>query len=108
MANKGRDLSYQQLFKIAWHTETDYEEKEPSRHHESSGKTHSTTSKPRKDFGGKPMVRKVQVTPTEPSESSQESSDNQGPPEEEVPEDELYEAWVLKAGLLLNANMVTA
>ena len=56
-------------------------------------------SKPRKDFGGKPTVRKVQVTPTEPSESSQESSDDQGPPEEEVPEDESYEAQVLKAGL---------
>ena len=29
MANEGRDLTYHQLLKIAWHTETDYEDKEP-------------------------------------------------------------------------------
>ena len=31
MANEGRDLAYCQLLKIAQHTKTDYEDKEPSR-----------------------------------------------------------------------------
>ena len=32
MANEGKDLTHCQLLKIAQHTETDYEDKEPSRH----------------------------------------------------------------------------
>ena len=44
-------------------------------------------------------MRKVQVPPSEPSASSSESSDEPVPPDEEVPDDESYEARVLKAGL---------
>ena len=62
MANEGKDLTYNQLLKIAWHTETDYEDKEPSRCQEDRGKMHHSSSKPRKDFGSKPAVRKIQVT----------------------------------------------
>ena len=57
MANEGRDLTYHQLLKIAWHTETDYEDKEPSRHQD-RGRIHHSSSKPRKDFGSKLAVRK--------------------------------------------------
>ena len=38
MANGGKDLTYRQLLKIAQHTETDYEDKEPSRYQENRGK----------------------------------------------------------------------
>ena len=44
-------------------------------------------------------MRQVQVPPSEPSASSNESSDEPVPPDEEVPDDESYEARVLKAGL---------
>ena len=75
MANEGKDLTYHQLLKIARCTETDYEDKEPSRHQEDRGKVHHSSSKPRKDFGGKPAIRKIQVTTQESSES-EESPDN--------------------------------
>ena len=97
MANEGKDLTYCQLLKIARHTETDYEDKEPSRHQEDRGKAHHSSSKPRKDIGGKPAVRKVQVTTQESSES-EESPDKQPSPAEEG-EEETYEACIFKAGL---------
>ena len=59
MANEGRDPTYHQLLKIAWHTETDYEDKEPSRCQEDRGKIHHSSSKPRKDFSSKLAIRKV-------------------------------------------------
>ena len=76
MANEGKDLTYRQLLKIARCTETDYEDKEPSRHQEDRGKVHNSSSKPRKDFGGKLAIRKIQVTTQESSESG-ESPDEQ-------------------------------
>ena len=98
MANEGRDLTYHQLLKIARHTETDYEDKEPSRCQEDRGKKNHSSSKPRKDFSGKPATRKVQITAQESSES-EESSDEQHPQAEEETEKETYEAHVFKAGL---------
>ena len=98
MANEGRDLTYCQLLKIAWHTETDYEDKEPSRHQEDKGKIHHSSSKPRKDFSGKLAVRKVQVTALESSESK-DSPDEQHPQAEEESEEKTYEACIFKAGL---------
>ena len=98
MANEGKDLTFCQLLKIARHTETDYKDKEPSRCQEDRSKTHHSSSKPRKDFGGKPAVRKIQVTTPESSDSC-ESSDDQNPQTDEVGEEETYEAHVLKAGL---------
>ena len=98
MANEGKDLTYHQLLKIARCTETDYKDKEPSRHQEDMSKTHHPSSKPRKDFGGKPAIRKIQVTTPESSDSS-ESSDDQHPQTDEGGEEEIYEACVLKAGL---------
>ena len=98
MANEGKDLTYCQLLKIARCTETDYEDKEPSRCQEDRGKVHHSSSKPRKDFGGKPAIRKIQVTIQESSES-QESPDEQPSPAEEEGEEETYEACVFKAGL---------
>ena len=98
MANEGKDLTYHQLLKIARHTETDYEDKEPSRCQEDRGKVHHSSSKPRKDFGGKPAIRKIQVTTQESSES-EESPDEQPSPAEEEGEEETYEACVFKAGL---------
>ena len=56
MANEGKDLTYCQLLKIARCTETDYEDKEPSRHQEDRGKVNHSSSKPRKDFGSKPAI----------------------------------------------------
>ena len=76
MANEGKDLTYHQLLKIAWCTETDYEDKEPSRCQEDRGKMCHSSSKPRKDFGSKPAVRKIQVT-THESSDSDESPDEQ-------------------------------
>ena len=93
--------------KIVRHTETDYEDKEPSRCQEDRSKTHHPSSKPRKDFGGKPAVRKIQVTTPESSDSS-ESSDDQNPQTDEGGEEETYEACVLKAGLSFEKNTVTA
>ena len=87
-----------QLLKIARHTETDYEDKEPSRHQEDRGKVHHSSSKPRKDFGSKPAIRKIQVTTQESSES-EESPDEQPSPAEEEGEEETYEAHIFKAGL---------
>ena len=98
MANKGRDLTYCQLLKIAQHTKTDYEDKEPSRHQEDMGKIHHSSSKPRKDFGSKLAIRKVQVTLQESSES-EESHDKQHPQAEEESEEETYETRIFKAGL---------
>ena len=98
MANEGRDLTCHQLLKIAQHTKTDYEDKEPSRCQEDRGKIHHSSSKPRKDFSGKPAIRKVQVTVQESSESG-ESSDKQYPQAGEESEEETYEAHVFKAGL---------
>ena len=98
MANEGRDLTYHQLLMIAQHTETDYKDKEPSRCQEDKGKIHHSSSKPRKDFSGKPAIRKVQVTVQESSES-EESPDEQHPQAEEESEEETYEAHILKAGL---------
>ena len=98
MAKEGKDLTYHQLLKIARHTETDYEDKEPSRCQEDRSKTHHSSSKPIKDFGGKPAVRKLQVTTPESSDSS-ESSDDQNPQTDEGGEEETYKACVLKAGL---------
>ena len=98
MANEGKELTYHQLLKITRHTETDYEDKEPSRCQEDRSKTHHSSSKPIKDFGGKPAVRKLQVTTPESSDSS-ESSDDQNPQTDEGGEEETYEACVLKAGL---------
>ena len=46
MANERRDLTYHQLLKIAQHTETDSEDKEPSRCQEDRGKIHHSSSKP--------------------------------------------------------------
>ena len=66
MADEGKDLTYHQLFKIARCTETDYEGKDPSRHQEDKSKIHHSSSKLRKDFGGKPAVRKIQVKPLIP------------------------------------------
>ena len=57
MANKGKDLNYHQLLKIARCTETDYEDKDPSRCQEDRGKVHHSSSKSRKDFGSKPAGR---------------------------------------------------
>ena len=54
----------------------DYEDKEPSRCQEDRGKIHHSSSKPRKDFSGKPAIRKIQITAEEPSES-EESPDEQ-------------------------------
>ena len=62
MANEGKDLTYHQLLKIAQHTKTDYEDKEPSRCQEDRGKIHNSSSKPRKDFSSKLAIRKIQVT----------------------------------------------
>ena len=59
MANKEKDLTYRQLLKIARCTETDYEDKEPSRCQEDRGKVHHSSSKPRKDFGSKLAIRKI-------------------------------------------------
>ena len=98
MANEGKDLTYHQLLKIARCTETDYEDKEPSRCQEDRGKVHHSSSKPRKDFGSKPAIRKIQVTTQESSES-EESPDKQPSPAEEEGEEETYEACVFKAGL---------
>ena len=98
MANKGKDLTYHQLLKIPRHTETDYEDKEPSRCQEDKGKVHYSSSKPRKDFGGKPAIRKIQVT-TQESSKSEESPDEQPSPAEEEGEEETYEACIFKAGL---------
>ena len=98
MANEGKDLTYHQLLKIAQCTETDYEDKEPSRCQEDRGKMHHSSSKPRKDFGGKPAVRKIQVTTHESSDSN-ESPDEQDSLAEEGSEEETYEACVLKAAL---------
>ena len=98
MANEGKDLTYHQCFTIARCTETNFEGKDPSRHQEDKSKTHHSSSKLRKDFSGKPTVRKVQVTTPDSSESS-ESSDNQNHQMDEGGEDETYEAHVLKAGL---------
>ena len=98
MVNEGKDLTYCQLLKIARHTETDYKDKELSRCQEDRGKVHHSSSKPRKAFGGKLAVRKIQVTTQEYSES-EESSDEQPSPAEEEGEEETYEACVFKAGL---------
>ena len=98
MANEGRDLTYCQLLKVAQHTKTDYEDKEPSRCQEDKGKIHHSSSKPRKDFGGKPAIRKVQVTAQESSESK-DSPDEQHPQAEEEIEEETYEACIFKAEL---------
>ena len=98
MANEGKDLTYCQLLKITQHTETDYEDKEPSRCQEDRAKMHHSSSKPRKDFGSKPAVRKMQVT-THESADSDESPDEQTPLAEEGSEEETYEAHVLKAEL---------
>ena len=97
MANEGKELTYCQLLKIARHTEMDHEDKEPSRCQEDKGKVHHSSSKPRKDFGGKPAIRKIQVTTQEPSKS-EESPDEQPSPTEEEGEEETYEACVFKAG----------
>ena len=97
MANEGKDLTYHQLFKIARHTETDYEGKDPSQCQEDKSKTHHSSSKPGKDFGGKPAVRKIQVTTSDSSKSG-ESSDDQNH-QTDNREDETYEAHILKAGL---------
>ena len=96
MANEGKDLTYHQLLKIAWHTETDYEDKEPSRCQEDRSKMHHSSSKPRKDFGGKPAVRKIQV-PTHESSNFDESPDEQNPLAEEGSKEEIYKAHVLKS-----------
>ena len=93
MADKGKDLTYHQLLKIAWHTETDYEDKEPSRCQEDRHKMHHSSSKLRKDFGGKPAVRKIQVTTPESSDSN-ESPDEQNPLAEEGSKEETYKAHV--------------
>ena len=98
MANKGKDLTYHQLLKIARCTETDYEDKEPSRCQEDRGKVHHSSSKPRKDFGSKLATRKIQFT-TQESSKSEESPDKQPAPAEEEGEEETYEAHVFKAGL---------
>ena len=71
MANDGKDLTYCQLLKIARCTETNYEDKEPSRCQEDRGKVHHSSSKPRKDFGSKLAIRKIQVTTQESSESEE-------------------------------------
>ena len=97
MANEGKDLTYHQLLKIARCTKTDYEDKEPSRCQEDKGKVHHSSSKPRKDFGSKLAIRKIQVTTQESSES-EESPDEQPSPAEEG-EKETYEACIFKAGL---------
>ena len=75
-----------------------YEDKKPSRHQEDKQKVHHSSSKPRKDFGGKPAIRKIQVT-TQESSKSEESPDEQPSPAEEEGEEETYEAHVFKAGL---------
>ena len=98
MANEGKDLTYHQLLKIAWHTKTDYEEKEPSRCQEDKGKIHHSSSRPRKDFSSKPAIRKMQVTAQESSES-EESPDEQHSQIEEGSKEETYEAHIFKAGL---------
>ena len=98
MANEGKDLTYHQPLKIAQHTGTDYEDKEPSRHQENRGKIHHSSSEPRKDFGDKPAVRKIQVTVQEPSES-EESPDEQHSQAEEGSEEETYETCIFTAGL---------
>ena len=98
MANEGKDLTYHQLLKIARCMEMDHEDKEPSRHQEDKGKVHHSSSKPSKDFGGKPAIRKIQVTTQEPSES-EESPDEQPLPAEEEGEEETYKAHIFKAGL---------
>ena len=67
MVNEGKDLACCQLLKIARCTETDYEDKEPSRCQEDRGKVHHSSSKPRKDFGSKLAIRKIQVTTQESS-----------------------------------------
>ena len=85
-------------FNIAQHTETDYEDKEPSRCQEDRGKIHHSSSKPRKDFSGKLAIRKIQITVQEPSES-EESPDEQHSQAEEGSEEETYEAHIFKAGL---------
>ena len=98
MANEGKDLTYHQLLKIARHTETDYEGKEPSRCQEDRGKVHHSSSKHRKDFGSKPAIRKIQVT-TKESSKSEGSPDEQPSPAEAEGEEETYEAHIFKAGL---------
>ena len=62
------------------------------------GKGTYSSSKPRKDFGGKPAIRKIQVTTQESSES-EESPDEQLSPAEEEGEEETYKAHIFKAGL---------
>ena len=91
MANEGKDLTYRQLLKIAWCTETDYDDKEPSRCQEDRSKTHHSSSKPKKDQRKKPAVRKIQLTTPESSDSSK-SFDDQNPPTDEGSEEETYEA----------------
>ena len=98
MANEGKDLTYHQFLKIAQHTETDYEDKEPSRHQEDRGKIHHSSSKPRKDFSSKLAIRKIQVMVQESSES-EESPDEQHSQAEEGSEEETYEACIFKTGL---------
>ena len=75
-ANLSDNLTYHQLLKIAQCTKTDYEDKESSRHQEDRVKIHHPSSKPRKDFGGKLAIRKIQITVQESSES-EESPDEQ-------------------------------
>ena len=98
MANEGKDLTYCQLLKIAWCTETDYEDKEPSRCQEDRGKMHHSSSKPRKDFSGKLAIRKIQITAQESFESK-ESPDEQHPQAKEGSQKETYEAHIFKTGL---------
>ena len=76
----------------------DHEDKEPLRCQEDKEKVHHSSSKPRKDFGGKLAIRKIQVTTQESSES-EESPDEQPSPTEEEGEEETFKAHVFKAGL---------
>ena len=54
------------------------------------GKGHTTPLlKPRKDFGSKPAIRKIQVTTQEPSESEKSPDEQPLPAEEEGEEERL-------------------
>ena len=66
---------------------------------EDKTKSHHSSAKPRKNFGGKPTVRKIQVTTPDSSDSNDTTDDQDHPQSDGDGEDEMYEAWVLKAGL---------
>ena len=59
---------------------------------EDKTKSHHSSAKPRKNFGGKPTVRKIQVTTPDSSDSNDTTDDQDHPQSDGDGEDEMYEA----------------